>query len=78
MLKQSSPTAQVKPNLALEDKAVTPVSQAIGLTELAVSLEALNLKAGRKITIVHCTQTGSPSRASGIPRSQDQKDQKKS
>ena len=67
MPKQSSSTANAKPNLASEDKTVTPVSDPIGLTQLAASLEALNLEADENTAIVHHTQTRSP----------DKKDQKK-
>ena len=77
MSKQSSPTAHVKPNLASEDETFTHVSQTINLTELATYLEALNLEADKKTTIVHHTQTSSPSGADEIQRSQDKKDQKK-
>ena len=77
MSKQSSPTAQVKPPLASEDETVTPVSPAISLTELATSLEVLNLEADKKTTIVHRTQTDSPSGASETSRSPDRRDPKK-
>ena len=77
MSKQSSSTANAKPNPASEEETVTPVSNTIGLTELATSLEALNLEADDKTTIVHHTQTGSPLRVSKISRSPDKKDQKK-
>ena len=77
MSKQSSSTAQAKPNPASEDKTVTPVSNSISLTELANSLEALSLKADEKTTIVHHTQTGSPARVSEMSRSPERKDQKK-
>ena len=65
VLKQSSPTAQVKPPLASEEETVTPVPHPIGLTELATSLEVLNLEAGRK-TVVHRSQPGSPSAVNEI------------
>ena len=77
MLKQSSSTANVKSNLASEDKIVTPVSDPIGLTELAASLEALNLEADENAAIVHRTQTSSPVRVKEVSRSPDKKDQKK-
>ena len=77
MLKQSSSTANAKPNLASEDKTVTPVSDPIGLTELVTSLEVLNLKADENTAIVHRTQTSSPGRVREVSRSPDKKDQKK-
>ena len=77
MSKQSSSTANAKPNLALEDEIVIPVSDPIGLTELATSLEALNLKAKQNTAIVHRTQTSSPARVREVSRSPDKKDQKK-
>ena len=77
MSKQSSPSAQVKPSQASEDETVTPVSHAISLTELAASLEVLNLEADKKTTIVHRTQTDSPSVASEMPRSPNRRDPKK-
>ena len=74
MLKQSSSTANAKPNLASEDGTVTPVSNPIGLTELAASLEALNLEADENTAIVHRTQTSSPVRVREVYRSPDKKD----
>ena len=72
MLKQSSSTPNAKPNLALEDETVTPVSNPISLTELAASLEA-----SKNTAIVHRTQTSSPVRVREVFRSPDKKDQKK-
>ena len=77
MLKQSSSTANAKPNLASEDETVTPVSDPIGLTELATSLEVLNLEADENTAIVHHTPTSSPMRIREVFRSPDKKDQKK-
>ena len=77
MSKQSSSTANAKPNLASEDETITPVSNPIGLTELAASLEALNLKADQNTAIVRHTQTSSPAIVREISRSPDKKDQKK-
>ena len=77
MSKQSSSTANAKPNLASEDETVTPVSDPISLTELAASLEALNLEANENTAIVHHTQTSSPVRVREVSRSPDKKDQKK-
>ena len=77
MSKQSSSTANAKPNLASEDEIVTPVSDPIGLTELAASLEALNLETNQNTAIVHRTQTSSPVRVREVSRSPDKKDQKK-
>ena len=77
MLKQSSSTANAKPNLASEDEAITPVSNPIGLTELATSLEVLNLEADENAVIVHHTQTSSPVRVKEVSRSPDKEDQKK-
>ena len=77
MSKQSSSTANAKPNLASEDETITPVSDPISLTELVTSLEALNLKADQNTAIVHRTQTSSPVRVREVSRSPDKKDQKK-
>ena len=77
MSKQSSSTANAKPNLASEDETVTPVSDPIGLIELAASLQALNLEADENAAIVHHTQTSSPVRVREVSRSPDKKDQKK-
>ena len=77
MSKQSSSTANAKPNLASEDEIVTPVFDPIGLTELAASLEVLNLEADENTAIVCCTQTSSPVRVREVSRSPDKKDQKK-
>ena len=77
MLKQSNSTANAKLNLALEDETVTPVSNSIGLTKLATSLEVLNLEADQDTAIVHHTQTSSPLRVREVLRSPDKKDQKK-
>ena len=74
MSKQSSSTANAKPNLASEEETVTPVPNPISLTELA--LEALNLKTDENTAIVHGTQTSSPVRVREVSRSPD-KDQKK-
>ena len=76
MSKQSSSTANAKPNLASEDETVTPVSDPIDLIGLVTSLEVLNLEADEKTAIVHCTQTSSPVRVREAPRSPDKKDQK--
>ena len=66
MSKQSSSTANAKPNLASEDETVTPVFDPIGLTESAASLEALNLEADENTV-----------RVREVSRSPDKKDQKK-
>ena len=78
MSKGSSPALQSKPILALETKeTVTPVSHTIGLTELTASLEMLNAEVDKRSTVVHHTQTSSPSGANKIPGSPDARDQKK-
>ena len=78
MSKESSPALQSKPILASETKeTVTPVSHPISLTELTVSLEALNTEVDKRSTVVHCTQTSSSSGANKIPGSPDTRDQKK-
>ena len=77
MSKQSSSTADAKPNLASEDKTVTPVSDPIGLTGLAASLDALNIKADENTATVHRTQTSSPVRVIEVSRSPGKKDQKR-
>ena len=69
MSKQSSP-ALTRPNQTSEEETVMPVSNIIGLAELATSLEALNTEADKKTTTVHHTQTSSHSganRTSGSP-----------
>ena len=77
MSKQRSSTVNAKPNLASEDETITPVSNPIGLTKLATSLAALNLKTDENTAIVHCTQTSSPVRVREVFRPPDKKDQKK-
>ena len=77
MSKQSSSTANAKPNPASEDETVTSVSNPIGLTELATSLEALSLEVDEGTTIVHRTQTSSPLRGREVTRSPNKKDQKR-
>ena len=77
MSKQSRLTANAKPNTASADETVVSVSNPIGLTELATSLEALSLEVDEGTTIVHRTQTSSPSRTREVTRSPDRKDQKK-
>ena len=78
MSKESSPALQCKLILALEtEDSVTPVSHTIGLTELTVSLEALNAEVDKRSTIVHHTQTSSSSGANKIPGSPDTRDRKK-
>ena len=75
---QSSSASQSEPILASEAKeTITPVSHTIGLTELTVSLEALNAKVDKRLTAVHHTQTSSSSGANKIPGSPDTRDQKK-
>ena len=77
MSKQSSSTANAKPNPASEDETVTSVSNPIGLTELATSLEVLSLEVNEGTTIVHRTQTSSPLRGREVTRYPDKKDQKR-
>ena len=78
MSKESSPASQSKLILASEVKeTITPVSHHIGLTELMASLEALNTEVDKRLTVVHCTQTSSSSRANKIQGSPDTRDQKK-
>ena len=78
MSKESSPASQSKPNPASEtEETVTPVSHTIGLTELAASLEALNVEVDKKSTIVHHTQTSSSSGAKQTPGSLDTRNQRK-
>ena len=72
MSKESSPASQSKLILASETKeTVTPVSHTIGLTELTVSLEALNAEVDKRSTVVHRTQTSSSLGANKIPGSPD-------
>ena len=78
MSKESSPASQSKLILASEVKeTITPVSHPIGLTELTTSLEELNTKVDKRLTVVHHTQTSSSSGANKIPGSPDMRDQKK-
>ena len=78
MSKESSPVLQSKLIPASEvEETITPVSHPIGLTELTASLEALNTEVDKRLTIVHCTQTSSSSRANKIQGSPDTMDQKK-
>ena len=78
MSKESSPIPPSKLIPASEvEETITPVSHPIGLTELTASLEALNTKVDKRMTVVHCTQTSSASRANKIPGSLDTRDQKK-
>ena len=67
MSKQSSLTANAKPNTASEHETVVSVSNPISLTELATSLEALSLEVDEGTTIVHRTQTSSPLRPQKRP-----------
>ena len=76
--KESSPALQSKPIPASEVKeTITPVSHPISLTELTASLEALNTEVDKRLTVVHHTQTSSPSGANKIPGFPGTRDQKK-
>ena len=78
MFKESSPASQSKLIPASEvEETITPVSHPIGLTELTASLEALNTKVDKRLTVVHRTQTSSSFGANKIPGSPDTRDQKK-
>ena len=78
MSKESSPASQFKLIPASEvEETITPVSHPIGLTELTASLEALNTEVDKRLTVVHHTQTSSPSGANKIPGSLDTRDQKR-
>ena len=77
MSRQSSFTANTKPNTASEQETVVSVSNPISLTKLATSLEALSLEVDEDTTIVHHAQTSSPSRTREVTRSPDRKDQRK-
>ena len=78
MSKESSPASQSKPIPASEaEETVTLISHTIGLTQLTASLEALNAKVDKRLTIVHRTQTSSSSGTNKIPGSPDTRDQKK-
>ena len=78
MSKESSPVPQSKLILASEVKeTITLVSHPIGLTELTVSLEALNTEVDKRSTVVHHTQTSSSSGANKIQAFPDTRDQKK-
>ena len=76
--KESSPASQSKLILASEAKeTITSVSHPISLTKLTASLEVLNTKVDKRLTVVHCTQTSSSSGANKIPGSPDTRGQKK-
>ena len=78
MSKESSLIPPSKLILASEvEETITLVSHPIGLTELTASLEALNTKVDKRLTVVHCTQTSSASGANKISGSPDIRDQKK-
>ena len=78
MSKESSPALQSKPIPASEaEETITQISHTIGLSELTASLEALNTKVDKRLTVVHRTQTSSSSGANKIPGSPDARDQKK-
>ena len=78
MSKESSPASQSKPIPASQtEETITPVSHTISLTELTISLEALNAEVDKRSTVVHCTQTSSSLGANKIPGSPDTRDPKK-
>ena len=78
MSKESSPFPLSKLIPASEvEETIAPVFHPIGLTELTASLEVLNTKVDKRMTIVHRTQTSSASRANKISGSPDTRDQKK-
>ena len=77
MSKQSNFNACERPNLASGDETAPTVSNSIGLTKLATSLEALNLKTDENTAIVKHTQVSSPVGAREISRSTDKQDPKK-
>ena len=77
MSKESSPVSSFKLILASEvEETITPVSHPIGLTELTTSLKALNTEVDKRVTVVHYTQTSSPSGANRIQGSPDTREQK--
>ena len=64
----SNPTSPSRPVLALEQQeTVTPVSHVFSLSEVSTSLEALNIKVERKLTVVHRAQTSYSPGASRTP-----------
>ena len=72
MSKESSPVPPSKLILASEvEETITPVSHPIDLTELTTSLEVLNTKVDKRLTVVHRTQTSSSSRANKIQGSEE-------
>ena len=78
MSKESSPALQSKPIPASEaEETITQISHTIGLSELTASLEVLNTKVDKRLTVVHRKQTSSSSGANKIPGSPDARDQKK-
>ena len=78
MSKENSPASQSKLNPASEvEETITPVSHPISLTGLTASLEVLNTKVDKSLTVVHHKQTSSSSGANKIQGSPDTQDQRK-
>ena len=64
----NNPASPSRPVLASEQQeTITPVSHVFGLSEVSASLEALNIKVERKLTVVHHAQTSYSPGASRTP-----------
>ena len=77
MSKQSDSVASEKPELASDADTTILVSNPIGLTELAASLEAMTLESDLPTTIVQRTQTISPMRGRESTGSPEKRDSRK-
>ena len=77
MSKQSDFAANEKPELASDVDTTILVSNPIGLTELAASLEAMTLESDSPTTIVQHTQTISPMRGRESTGSPEKRDSRK-
>ena len=75
----SNPASPFRPVLATEQQETfTPVSHVFGLSEVSASLEALNIKVERKLTVVHRAQTSYSPGASRTPWSPNTRDNRRS
>ena len=64
----NNPASPSRPVLASEQQeTITPVSHVFGLSEVSASLEVLNIKVERKLTVVHHAQTSYSPGASRTP-----------
>ena len=75
----SNPASPSRPVPASDQQeTVTPVSHVFGLSELSASLEALNIEADRKPTVVHRAQTSYSPGANRTPWSPNARDNRRS